>query len=370
MNKAKKIIIIVIVVASIILAAILTELFIMINKDKEVSNNVTGNTETQNKIENGQNQNTFVPNSNEQIGQNTVGGGTVTQVPITSTAYYYNQLNNTGKVIYDKLRVEKDKLKTGNYIFDFESSFNTLLHTDNGSSELNKAFQSAIDAFMYDQPDLFYIDTTKINLITQYKSVGGINTYYTTIEPRAEQNYLKAEFPSQEQVEKAQGYVKYMVDQVIVQTSKDSVYQKVKKIHDWIISYVEYDKDNTSKNASNIYGALLEKKANCEGYSKLYKYLLEQVGVSCVLASGTVDSTEAKKESHIWNYVELNSKWYAVDVTWDDPILANGGTLTDDIMNKYFLKGSETLKKDHTEVNTFSKDGMKFKFPEISEQDY
>ncbi len=368
MEKSKKIIIIVIIVSAVILAAILTEIFLLrARESKEVSNNDlqnTGSNVENTEDPNSQNQNTYVPNFND------VGGNSdlPTNFEIASTSYYYNQLNNVGKTIYDKFKNDKDKFKTGTYVFDFGSEFNTLLHTDNGTEELNKAFQDAWDAFNYDHADLFYVDTSKVTLITQYTSIGGINTYNVTVEPRGEGNYLKAEFPTQADVEKAQRQVKYMMNQVIEQTQGDSVYQKVVKVHEWLVRHIQYDKE--SKNGSNIYGPLLEQKANCEGYSKLFKYVLEQINVSCVLVSGTATNSEGKQENHAWNYLQLNSQWYAVDVTWDDPILLNGAELTEERRNKYFLKGSTTLSQDHKEGGVFSEKGSTFKFPTISTQDY
>ena len=38
-----------------------------------------------------------------------------------------------------------------------------------------------------------------------------------------------------------------------------------------------------------------------------------------------------------------------MDVTWDDPIIIGGGYLTNEFKYRYFLKGSNTLFKDHVE---------------------
>ena len=371
MGKSKKIIIVIIIVAAVILAAIIAELFLLRNGEgKEVSNNQEENVQAneQNSIAvEPPDLNTFMPGGND-----IVGGSSTTPTPNilepTSTTYYYSQLNNIGKTIYDGLKQNKDKFKTGTYIFNFGTQFNTLLHTDSGNDELNKAFQAAWDALMYDQVDLFYVDSSKVNLITQYTNIGGINTYTVTIEPREEGNYLSAEFPTQEDVERAQYYVKYMVDQVIDQTQDNSIFQKVRKVHEWLIRHIEYDE--TSKNASNLYGALLEQKANCEGYSKIFKYVLEKIGVSCVLVPGTATNSQGVQAKHMWNYLQLNSKWYAVDITFDDPVLQEGAVLTDELMERYFLKGSVTLTQTHRPNGTFSEKGTQFKFPEISSQDY
>ena len=42
------------------------------------------------------------------------------ELPLISNTFYYNQLNSYGKKIYDKLKKDKSKLITGNYVFDFQ----------------------------------------------------------------------------------------------------------------------------------------------------------------------------------------------------------------------------------------------------------
>ena len=68
--------------------------------------------------------------------------------------------------------------------------------------------------------------------------------------------------------------------------------------------------------------------------------------------------------------MQINQKWYAIDVTWDDPIITGGGELTDRYRYRYFLKGSKEFFKDHTENGTLSDNSIEFKFPILSEENY
>ena len=62
------------------------------------------------------------------------------------------------------------------------------------------------------------------------------------------------------------------------------------------------------------------------------------------------ENSTGNRESHAWNDVLIDGKWYAVDVTWDDPIIVGGnGRLTNDLRYNYFLKGSDTFYSSHTE---------------------
>lgn len=49
---------------------------------------------------------------------------------ITSNNYYYNQLDEYGKTIYEALENNKENMKSGTYVIDFDKRFNDLLKTD------------------------------------------------------------------------------------------------------------------------------------------------------------------------------------------------------------------------------------------------
>lgn len=284
--------------------------------------------------------------------------------------YYYSQLDSYGKAIYDKLKDNKDQLKTGTYVFEFGTSFNTLLHSEKGDQTLSTAFQSAWNAFSYDECDLFYIDIKKMNLINETRTLGGITTYYVSIGPGNNKNYLQDSFQTAEKIEKAQNYMNNIIRQIVKQTKDDQRIIRAKKVHDWMIDAMEYDASETNVNKYNIYGAIHDKKAVCEGYARSFKYIMEKVGVPCVLVPGTAENSQGKIEAHAWNYVQIDDKWYAVDVTWDDPVITGGGTITDNEKYKFFLKGSEEFFKDHTQSGEFSENSMTFSFPILSTTNY
>ena len=56
----------------------------------------------------------------------------------------------------------------------------------------------------------------------------------------------------------------------------------------------------------------------------------------------------------MWNYVKLDGKWYAVDTTWDDPVIVGGGIASEETKHRYFLKGSKDFYKNHEEKFTIS----------------
>ena len=80
--------------------------------------------------------------------------------------FYYSQLDDIGKIIYDKLISERENLKSGDYVVNFGKEFNDLLNSDSGDTILNASFQSAMNAILLDNPDMFFIDITKMYLLT------------------------------------------------------------------------------------------------------------------------------------------------------------------------------------------------------------
>lgn len=373
-NKNIKILIILLCIIMAVILGCLIYISIGINHSPSTNeleniqqNEPTTSTEPQNNvIENVEQQNIVEPILNEITNPQ----NNQTSQEVISSTYYYGQLDDNAKIIYDALKENKENMKTGTYELDFGTQFNTLLHTETGEQELQTAFQSAWNAYSYDQADLFYIDSQKLTLMNEYVNVGGIVTYHISIGPGENENYLLDTFQEAGSIEQAESYIQNIVDQIVEQTQNDSVVEKARRIHNWLVSSVSYEESEENKNRFEIYGALHDQRAVCEGYARSFKYLMEKVGVPCVLVSGTGTNSEGKSESHAWNYMQVNNEWYAVDVTWDDPVVVGGGTPGTNTLYRYFLKGSEEFYKDHKEENIISENSMSFRFPTLSITDY
>ena len=72
----------------------------------------------------------------------------------------------------------------------------------------------------------------------------------------------------------------------------------------------------------------------CESYSRAFKVLCDTEAIPCVLVDGA---------NHMWNYVQVGSFWYAVDVTWNDPSNPYfSGAVSGMESTDYFLVGANT----------------------------
>ena len=137
-----------------------------------------------------------------------------------------------------------------------------------------------------------------------------------------------------------------------------------------MIDSIQYEEDLTQNNIYDIYGALVSKRCVCEGYAKAFQYLMNEIGIENTIVIGVGTNSKNQTENHAWNYVKLNSRWYAVDVTWDDPIITGGGKLTNKARYEYFLKGSNKMNENHVPSGRFTENGKLFRYPDLSEQDY
>lgn len=303
---------------------------------------------------------------NEKLNSNSTI--TKTKTVDNEKAYFYNQLDETGKKIYNILERNSDNLKTGTYTIQLGSTFNDLLHKENGKEILNNAYQDAWDAFFNDKPEIFYINVRKMYLYTKTITTGS-NTKYENSIGNINGNYFADGFTSEEQIRSAVKNVESVKNQILATVNGNSIYDAVLKIHNWLVDNVEYDTTLNRTNTHNVYGTLIEKNVVCEGYARTFKYLLDCANIPCVVVSGTGNNGSAT-EDHAWNYVKIDNQWYAVDVTWDDPIIMGAAVSTDKYKYRYFLKGYSQFRENHIASGKFTQNGKTFTYPQLSNNDY
>lgn len=108
-----------------------------------------------------------------------------------------------------------------------------------------------------------------------------------------------------------------------------SDYDKLKCFHDYIVSHCDFSRDTEYSNTP--YGALVDGKAQCEGYAFAFSYLCDEAKIKNYVVTGT----RSDGATHAWNKVLADGEWYNVDCTWDDPILKHNDP--DFIRHDYFL---------------------------------
>jgi len=283
--------------------------------------------------------------------------------------FYYNQLDQYGKIIYDKLHDNKEGLKTGRYTAEFGTTFDNLLHEDNGSDILNNAFQLSVNALTFDNPDIFYIDVTKMYLLTEITTTIFKKTYKVSVGCNNNVSYLSNEFPTEASVKEAESKIEEIKWRVKHMSDYESVEKRIRTVHDYMVDMVDYDISVSNPNIYNMYGALVKNIAVCEGYAKAFKYIMDDLNIPCIIVCGVAKDKEGRVQNHAWNYVRIDGQWYAIDVTWDDPIIIGNGIVRKEVKYAYYLRGSDKFFEDHTEDGNIVADSN-FIYPKISVSDY
>jgi hypothetical protein len=111
-------------------------------------------------------------------------------------------------------------------------------------------------------------------------------------------------------------------------------FETVTNVHDYLIKNYEYDSRAELGNHTDIEG-FRDGVMVCTGYSMATYYMLNTLGINTRIIVGFGGTPEEAKtgtdENHMWNMVQIEGKWYNLDVTWDD----GGG---DKVSYDYFLK--------------------------------
>ncbi|MDE6398223.1 MAG: hypothetical protein K2L51_02785 [Clostridiales bacterium] len=128
-------------------------------------------------------------------------------------------------------------------------------------------------------------------------------------------------------------------------------FERVHAIHDWLTYYVEYDfalaargdAANGNDPAFGLEGALINRKAVCDGYAKAMRLLCGIEGIPCIRVTGTFTDDDGQAVNHAWNKVCLDGVWYNVDATMDVWHVADGKTRFGVINHGYFLVSDDAM---------------------------
>ncbi len=278
--------------------------------------------------------------------------------------FYYNQLSDTAKTIYDVIIANRDEIKTGTATIDFnKGTFDDLLMQNNGMTTISKEYQNAVDSLRYDDVTWFYIDFTKMALKTKTFTRGNEKWFEVSLGPAEDGGTYLADGYEYKDIDTILDSIEKRTDEIIEKVD-GSNYQKTKYIHDWLIDNISYDESYNMENTRNIRGALIENKVVCEGYAKTFKYLMDKINIPCIIVAGTAMNSEGESENHMWNYIELNGTWYSIDVTWDDPILIYSAELSNENKYKYFCQG-DNININHFLRKNITDNGMDYEYPTL-----
>lgn len=109
--------------------------------------------------------------------------------------------------------------------------------------------------------------------------------------------------------------------------------EKVMLLHNEVVAATQYD-NALSGNETDYtpYGVLLDGVAVCDGYTKTFACIANELGIPTIRLS-------SEEMNHAWDLVQVDGNWYEVDCTWDDTAIdcLDYGVCS----YEYFMRSSE-----------------------------
>ena len=96
------------------------------------------------------------------------------------------------------------------------------------------------------------------------------------------------------------------------ETAGMTVLEAEKYIYDILCREITYS--TSTEHCGNIYGALVEGKAKCDGISKAMAWVMESAGFACMCVDGLPYVGDV---GHAWNIVPIDGHYYHLDLTAD-----------------------------------------------------
>lgn len=231
----------------------------------------------------------------------------------------YSLLDDCQKKIYNS--VVSAPIGTLTVTINFAK--NEFLYSNFNSTYLG----DVMNAICLDNPGIFYYNGYSISNGYLYSGGTSISKMDYTITLKSSSTYTS---------ENISGYYEKLISGMKnITVDLSNRYNFVKSVHDYLCNSIYYPDLNSSDyvgNAHDAYGAIVEKRAVCQGYSEAFKLICDYYKIPSVCLTGT-----ANGGGHMWNAVQMDDgNWYLLDMTWDDQ--ESSGTFYD-----FFLVGLNTV---------------------------
>lgn len=226
-----------------------------------------------------------------------------------SNDYYYNQLSEDKKQIWDQLEERCIALAAGT-----EDDYVVTAEFDNSTVGMSRDdIYNFLMYFRTANPQYYFLDSMFGMSYSGSTYMIGIYVYDAFESGAERQGYTQA-FRNQ---------VDSWVATVAAGEREEG---KVKLAHDIIAENTSYDYNDYDQSA---YSVVCLGESVCAGYEAAFQMLMNAVGIETIGVT-SVD--------HAWNDVKLHGQWYGVDTTWDDQEYYT--------IYNYYLKSNVTMQDD------------------------
>ncbi|MBR5336702.1 MAG: Ig-like domain-containing protein [Lachnospiraceae bacterium] len=257
--------------------------------------------------------------------------------------YFYNQLNDKEKSYFKQLDADS-ALKKGTSSSTETSGSNAISAKSFSTGVMNAFFLDNVDLFWLSEESGFtYYGDPGTKFIVNWKK-------YVDWQTGSRKSKLSAD------INEVNAAVDALADGAKKKSATD-LKEQLLYVHDQLVATNVYNSaaaEKLSKDPSypktvtaipwTPLSALLSGESPvCEGYSRAFKMVCDKLGIECIIVGGTAYHPDGTPEGHMWNYVKLDGAWYAVDVTWDDPVVKGSSkVVSGKERTDYFLVGSTT----------------------------
>lgn len=247
-----------------------------------------------------------------------------------TSRYYYNQLSEPEKEIYHRIGESKHKFINNEKV--------CIASNEYMNEELKAMAERALLAYLLDNPiSSIWLSDTNVQFgwdleVTENDYTMKDKGYFVT--PYGYQVYHKdpPKFVenSPEEIDRMIAEVE-SVTREFVQTLEGTDEERMKQIHDWLVTDSEYSVETPY--VRDVYGAIIQKVSCCAGDAYAFKYVADMAGLNVISVVGIgVKEGESLQQikleleaeglsseaNHAWNYAfSVYTGWSLVDCTWD-----------------------------------------------------
>lgn len=228
----------------------------------------------------------------------------------------YYQHPDDGFSIGLSIRSKSSRMSLEDYIVNHVKAFDTYI--DVSDYKISKDEECAPFYQIINQhPEIFYLEPS---MNYMYDTDGYIVSYMVSyLYDKSEILHRQAEMESR-------------IDDIVRNIDDDLIpIEKALLLHDYITLHCVYSDSDENDLYPDIthtaYGCIVDGVAVCDGYSDAFSYIMQsRFDIPC-------ETIISESMLHAWNMIQLDGKWYHVDVTWDDPYFDTTGYAD----HKYFL---------------------------------